>query len=98
MYLSRIWRVLVAHLGEHLTQHVHAARVWCGDWATYPDQTTVLTTKGFSLHRDHFRRGESLGHSGKTHCKSSVRCACGADTPPHLTHICRAFDAYMSPI
>ena len=34
-----------------------AARTQHGDLATYPDQATVLTTKGFSLFRDHFWTG-----------------------------------------
>ena len=46
----------------------------------YPDQATMLTTKGFSLCRGHFRRRGSLGSSWKTRYKSSVRCARGADT------------------
>ena len=63
-----------------------------GDLATYPDQATVLTTKEFSLHRGHFRRGESLGRSGKTQCKSSARrVRREAQTLPQGSSICLLF-------
>ena len=58
------------------------ARVRRGDLAAYCDQAIVLTTKGFSLCRGHFRRGEIQRRSKKTRRKSRVRRVCGADTPP----------------
>ena len=67
----------------HRRGALDAARPWCGYLATYPNQATVLTTKGFSLCRGRFRRGQSLGHSGKTRCRSSPRCARRSNTPPH---------------
>ena len=45
-------------LGEHLMR--------CGDLATYTDLAAVLPTKGFSLHRGRFRRGDSPGLSRDT--------------------------------
>ena len=61
---------------EHKWEHL----MRCGYLATYPDQVTVLTTKGFSLHRGRFRRGQSLGRSGKKRHRSGVRRARGTDT------------------
>ena len=59
----------------------HVARAQGGDLATFPNQTTVLTTKGFCVRMGCDPRAESRGHTGKTCRKSSARIARGADTP-----------------
>ena len=43
---------------------------YCG--ACGAEICTYLGCKGFFLHRGRIGRGGSLGHSGKTRCKSSV--------------------------
>ena len=53
-----------------------------GDLAPYPNQATLLTTKGFSLYRGRFRRGRSLGRSRKSRGKRRVRWDSSANTAP----------------
>ena len=73
--LSLHFGVVGCSCGAGLTRR--GAEIW-------PDQATVLTTKGFSLRWGRFRNGESPGHSRKTRRKSSARRACGADTSPFV--------------
>ena len=56
-----------------------------GDLGTYPDQASVFATKGFSLCMGSFKRGKSVGHSGK-HAVKVARDAMGAISGISLKH------------
>ena len=81
-FISVIFILFIKTFYHTLGGTPDAAHARCGDLATYPDQAAVVTTKGFSLHTGSFRRGESVGRSGKMRRKTIAWVARGADTPP----------------